>query len=61
MYILKMEVARKLRYRIPIVQRYYVGGEKQGLIDEELKILSKTTQNRRRSSVINVIQWNLAE
>lgn len=53
----KEQLARKLRYRIPIVQKYYLSGEDENVLEEELSILSLTTKNRRRSNVINVVQW----
>ena len=53
----KEQLARKLRYRIPIVQKYYLGGEDENVLEVELSILSLTTKNRRRSNVINVVQW----
>lgn len=53
----KEEIAKKLRYRIPIVQKYFLNGEDEEVIDSEMAILSVTTKNRRRSNVVNVIQW----
>ena len=54
-------LAAKLRFRVPIVQQYYIQGEHLETIDEYMKILSPTTHKRRRKNVIDVVQWNLQE
>lgn len=53
----KRELAKKLRLRIPVVQRYFISGQDQAVIEKELEILSKSTQKRRRSNVESVVQW----
>lgn len=47
----------KLCLRIPIVQDYFLSERPLDAMEEDLKILSKETQKRRRSNVANVIQW----
>ncbi|MDD6441949.1 MAG: hypothetical protein PUG71_07570 [bacterium] len=51
----KKNLIKKLCLRIPIIQRVFkVGSAAQ--INEEIKILSPSTQNRRRSNVENVLR-----
>lgn len=51
----KKDLIKKLCLRIPIIQRVFkTGSIKQ--INEEIKILSASTQNRRRSNVENVLR-----
>ena len=54
-------VARKLRFRLPIVQQFYVNGQNWDVIDEKISVLSVSTQKRRRSNVIDVVQWYLRD
>jgi len=52
----KRMVACKLCLRIPIIRNYYLEGKHDETIDRDLKVLSATTQKRRRSTVISVIR-----
>lgn len=52
------QVAKKLRFRVPIVQKYYAEGRNDNVIEDAMQILSEQTRKRRRSNVQNVIQWN---
>lgn len=52
----KNQLAIKLLLRIPIIQRYFLNGESKELLEDDLKILSKSTINRRRSNVENMIR-----
>lgn len=51
----KKELIKRLCLRIPIIQSVFKAGSVKQ-IDEEIKILSASTQNRRRSNVINVLR-----
>lgn len=52
----KNQLAIRLLLRIPIIQRYFLNGQKKEMLEEDLKILSKSTLNRRRSNVENMIR-----
>ncbi len=47
----------KLCLRIPIIQNYFLSEAPLDTLDRDLKILSRETQKRRRSNVINVVKW----
>ncbi|WP_175412939.1 hypothetical protein [Clostridium sp. AWRP] len=50
------DIAIKLCLRIPIVQNRFVEDKKIDTIDRDFKILSKKTQKRRRSNVLNMVK-----
>ena len=50
------DLALKLCLRVPIVQNYFLNGRDKKQIERDLSILSRTTQNRRRSNVIIVVR-----
>ncbi len=50
------ELALKLCLRIPIIQNYFLNGRNREQIEKDLSVLSKTTQNRRRSNVLIVVR-----
>lgn len=50
------ELIHKLCLRIPIIQNYFLQGGKIEQIDDDLLVLSKSTQNRRRSNVLDVVR-----
>lgn len=52
----KINIAIKLCLRIPIVQNRFVEDKKIDTINRDLKILSKKTQERRRSNVHNMVR-----
>lgn len=49
-------LVHKLCFRIPIVQNYFLKSRGLAQIDDDLMVLSKTTQNRRRSNVLDVVR-----
>ena len=53
--IVKVELAKRLLLRIPIIQNTFVNRSMEQ-IDKDMDILSSTTKKRRRSNVINVIR-----
>lgn len=55
----RMKLAEKLRLRIPIIQRVLMSGEVKEQIDQDISILSPSTQKRRRSNVIDLVEWNI--
>lgn len=52
----QIQLALKLCLRIPIVQNYFINNQNAEQIEKDLSVLSKTTQNRRRSNVTFVIR-----
>lgn len=50
------KLALKLCLRIPIVQNYFLSGRNMSQMDKDLKVLSRSTQKRRRSNIVIVIR-----
>ena len=55
----KDKLLPKLCFRIPIVQEALISQDIQKTVDSSLSILSKTTRERRRSGIINLIEFAL--
>ena len=51
------DIICKLFLRIPIIQKSVINDCDFGLIEKELSVLSKKTQDRRRSDVTNILNY----